>query len=375
VFAKLTNIFWLGIKELRSLQRDTILLIFVVYSFSFAVYMQATGIATEVNNASIAIVDEDRSILSRRIAKGFYPPRFQTAQLIDAEELDHVMDRGRFMFVLSIPPNFEGDIRAGRQPELLINIDATAMLQAGIGASYIQTIANDEIARFVQRAQAPSAPEIEIVIRTAFNPNRNNVWFSAFISIVDNVTLLTIVLTGAALLREREHGTIEHLLVMPLSSLEIVAAKVWANALAILIAVTLCLIFVVRMVLAIPIAGSISLFLAGTVLYLFFATAVGLFLGTVARSMAQFALLVMLVILPLNMLSGGRTPVESQPDWLQHITTFLPSRHYVSFSQGVIFRGTSFEAVWLEFAAVVALGLTFLMISLALFRRSISTKR
>ena len=370
--ASLKNIFWLGTKELRSLQRDIILVVFVVYSFSFAIYMQATGIASEVNNASIAIVDEDRSILSTRIVKGFYPPRFQAAQLIDAAEVDQAMDRGHFMFVLLIPPNFEADIRAGRGTELLVNIDATAMMQASIGANYIQNIANDEIMRFVQRSQGRPDRAVENVIRTAFNPNRSNVSFSAFIAIIDNVTLLTIVLTGAALLREREHGTIEHLLVMPLGSFEIVAAKIWANALVILVAVMLCLIFVIRMALDIPIAGSVPLFLAGTLLYLFFATAVGVFLGTVTRSMAQFALLTILIMLPLNMLSGGRTPAEGQPDWLQMITIFLPSRHYVSFSKGILFRGAGFDVVWPEFAIVLALGLVFLGISLALFRVSIA---
>ncbi len=368
----LKNIFWLGTKELRSLQRDIILVVFVVYSFSFAIYMQATGIASEVNNASIAIVDEDRSILSTRIVNGFYPPRFQKAQLIEPGEVDRAMDRGHFMFVLVIPPNFESDIRANRGTELQLNIDATAMMQASIGANYIQNIANDEIMRFVERSQGTSVRAVENVVRTAFNPNRDNVPFSAFIAIIDNVTLLTIVLTGAALLREREHGTIEHLLVMPLGSFEIVAAKIWANALVILVAVMLCLIFVVRMALDIPIAGSMPLFLAGTLLYLFFATAVGVFLGTVTRSMAQFALLTILIMLPLNMLSGGRTPAEGQPDWLQMITIFLPSRHYVSFSQGILFRGAGLDVVWPEFAIVLALGLVFLLISLALFRASIA---
>ena len=246
------------------------------------------------------------------------------------------------------------------------------MMQASIGGNYISNIANDEIRRFAERAGSDPPRAVAVVVRTAFNPNRNNVWFSGFVSIIDNVTLLTIVLTGAALLREREHGTIEHLLVMPLDSFEIVAAKVWANALVILIAVMLCLIFIGRLALAIPIAGSMPLFLAGTALYLFFATAVGVFLGTVARSMAQFALLTILVMLPLNMLSGGRTPAESQPDWLQSITIFLPSRHYVAFSEGIIYRGAGFDVVWPQFAAVTALGLVFLLISLALFRRSIA---
>lgn len=372
MWRRLQNIFWLGTKELHSLRRDIVLVVFVIYSFSLAVYVQATGTSSEVNNASIAVVDEDRSILSTRIANAFYPPRFKTAELIQADQVDQAIDRGKFMFVVAIPPNFEADVRDGRTPEIQINIDATAMMQASIGANYIQNITSDEITRFVQRSDRAPPRAVEVVIRTAFNPNRTMSWFNSFIAIIDSVTLLTIVLTGAALLREREHGTIEHLLVMPLDSFEIVVAKVWANALVILVAVMLCLIFVVRMLLQIPIAGSIPLFLAGTALYLFFATAVGVFLGTVARSMAQFALLTILVMLPLNMLSGGRTPAQSQPDWLQNITMFLPSRHFVDFSQAIIYRGAGIDIVWPEFAIVTALGLAFFGTSLFLFRRSIA---
>jgi ABC-2 type transport system permease protein len=369
---RLQNIFWLGTKELRSLQRDIVLVVFVIYSFTLAIYTQSTGISSEVHNASIAFVDEDHSILSTLLMNTFYPPRFKTPQLIEADVVDTAMDKAQFMFVVAIPPRFEADVRAGRQPELQINIDATAMMQAGIGASYIQNILSDEIRRYIQRSDDKANRTVEIITRMAFNPNRNTSWINALVAIINQVTLLTIILTGAALLREREHGTIEHLLVMPLTSFDIVMAKVWANGLVTLVAVTLCLIVVVERLLSVPITGSRALFLGGTGLYLFFATALGIFLGTVARSMGQFALLIILIIMPLQMLSGGQTPVESQPDWLQHLTFFLPSRHFVSFSQAIITRGAGLDIVWPEFAAVTGLGLVFFIFSLSLFRRSIA---
>ena len=158
-------------------------------------------------------------------------------------------------------------------------------------------------------------------------------------AIINQVTMLTIILTGAAVIREREHGTLEHLLVMPLTAFEIAMAKVWANGLVILVATALSLFLVVQTVLKVPFAGSHALWFAGVVLYLFFATALGIFLGTISRSMAQFALLIILVVVVLQLLSGGSTPVESQPEWLQYLTFFLPSRHFVSFSQAIIYRG------------------------------------
>ena len=347
----------------------------LIFAFTFMVYTRATGSSSEVHHASIALVDEDRSTLSRQISQAFHLPYFQEPQLISAEEIDPGMDQGQFMFVLNIPPRFEADMLANRQPEIQVNIDATALLQAGIGASYIQNIISNEITRFVQGSGEGSRRAVELVTRMAFNPNRMSSWFNSILTIIDQITMLTIILTGAALIREREHGTIEHLLVMPLTSFEIAIAKVWSNGLVILVATAVSLLFVVEGMLSVPIAGSKTLFLGGTILYLFFATALGIFLGTIARSMAQFALLIVLVIMTLNMLSGENTPVESQPDWLKNITVFLPSRHFVSFAQAIIYRGAGLDIVWPEFVTVTVLGLVFFLFSLGLFRRSIALSR
>lgn len=371
---RIAKIFWLGTKELRSLQRDTVVIALLVFSFTLSVYIRAQGTSAEVHNATIGYVDEDRSTLSGRIADALYPPYFQEPEIIDADEIDAGMDSGRFMFVLEIPPRLEADLLAGNQSEIQLYIDATTMTQASIGASYIQNIVADEIARFVP-GSADRDPGVRLVTRTAFNPNRSSSWFNAIVTLIDHITMLTIVLTGAALIREREHGTIEHLLVMPLTALDIAASKIWANGLVILLSTALSLVLIVELVLDIPIAGSKLLFLSGTTLYLFFATALGIFLGTIARSMAQFALLVLLVILPLDMLSGGQTPIESQPDWLQLITFMLPSRHFVSFSEGILFRGAGLGIVWRDFVIVTILGLVFFGLSLALFRRSIAAAR
>jgi ABC-2 type transport system permease protein len=371
----LANIFWLGTKELRSLQRDTVLVVFVVYAFTFAIYTQAKGTSSEVNNASIAFVDEDQTALSKRLIAAFYPPRFKTPRVIGADEIDSAMDNGIYMFVVVIPPRYELDTRSGRGPELQVNVDATAMQQASIGASYIQSILADEVSRFLARSEnRPDAP-VTVVIRKAYNPNGDTSWFSSIVAIINQITTLTVILTGAALIREREHGTIEHMLVMPLTAFEIALAKVWANGLVVLVAVTASLFFVVRTILAVPIAGSPGLFLAGVVLYLFFATALGVFLGTVTRTMAQFALLIILLIIVLQLLSGGNTPVESQPDWMQRLTLILPSRHFVAFSQAIIYRGAGLETVWPQFLAVAGIGLFLFIFSLRMFRQSIAVSR
>lgn len=372
MWRRILNIFWLGTKELRSLQRDKVVVGFLVYSFTLAIYAQATGRSAEVHNASIGIVDEDRSALSGRIANAFLPPNFQTPIYLNADEVTAALDQDRLMFVLGIPPRFERDVVRGSHTELMLHIDATAMGQAGVGAAYIQSIVLDEVNRFLLRTDRDPEQAIQLVLRRAFNPNGDPVWFASLMSLVSQVTMLTIILTGAALIREREHGTIEHLLVMPLESFEIALAKVWANGLVILICVAVSLHVIIAKVLEVPIAGSPSLYLVGTMVYLFFATALGIFLGTITRGMAQFAMLVILIIIALQMLSGGNTPVKSQPEWLQQLTWFLPSRHYISFAQAVVYRGAGLDIVWPELLAVAVMGLAFLVAALLMFRRAIA---
>ena len=365
---KLANIFWLGTKELRSFMRDWILLALVVYSFSLAVISQAQSNAQELHNASLGIVDEDRSELSRRIARAFLLPYFKPAQPIEERDVDRLMNAGKYTFVIDIPPNFERDVLGRRNPAVQLNVDATAMVQAGIGTGYAQQIIATEIDDFLSRAEGVPPPPVNLAVRVAFNPNVTTAWFTSVMGIINSVTMLAIVLAGAAVVREREHGTMDHLLVMPLTPFEIAMSKIWANALVIAIAVSLSLYFVVRALLGIPIAGSIPLFIFGAVIYLFFATAIGIFLATIARTMPQLGLLYMLVAMPLNMLSGSNTPLESMPPFLRMVMQASPSTHFVSFAQAILYRGAGFDAVWPKFLAVAGIGALFLALALMRFR-------
>lgn len=365
---KTENIFWLGIKELRSFLHDFVLLGLVIYAFSFAVIMQARSNSQELNNASIGIVDEDHSELSYRIAHAFLPPYFQPPQLIAERDIVPLMNRGRYTFVIDIPPNFQRDVLGGRQPALQINVDATAMVQAGLGSGYAQQIITTEITDFLSHSEGVPLSPVNLDVRIAFNPNITTAWFTCVMGIINNVTMLAIILAGAAIIREREHGTMDHLLVMPLTPFEIAMSKVWANGLVITVAVGLSLYIVVRTILGIPIAGSIPLFMVGVVIYLFFATAIGIFLGTVARSMPQLGLLYMLVYMPMNMLSGSNTPLESMPAWLATVMQASPSTHFVSFAQSILYRGAGIDVVWPQFLIVALIGGLFFGLAILRFR-------
>jgi ABC-2 type transport system permease protein len=146
-------------------------------------------------------------------------------------------------------------------------------------------------------------------------------------------------------------------------------SKVWANGLVILVAVGLSLYLVVRGLLGIPIAGSIPLFLLGAAVYLFFATAIGIFLGTVARSMPQLGLLFMLIYMPMMLLSGSNTPLESMPPWLAIAMQASPATHFVAFAQAILYRGAGFDVVWQQFLIVALIGGLFFGLALLRFRK------
>ena len=205
-----------------------------------------------------------------------------------------------------------------------------------------------------------------------FNPALTRAWFGSLMEIINNVTMLSIVLAGAALIREREHGTIEHLLVMPVTPTEIMLGKIWSMGLVVLLATAFSLNFIVQWALKVPIEGSLALFLAVATLHLFVTTSIGIFMATLARSMPQFGLLILLVLLPMQMLSGGTTPRESMPILAQNIMQVAPTTHFVAAAQAILYRGAGFDVVWPQVLALIVIGAVFFVAALVHFRKSIS---
>jgi len=358
----------LGMKELASVLRDRSMMIFIIWAFTGAIYLVASGANTQMRNASVGFVDSDRSQLSARIRDALQLPSFAVPVSLEADAIDKAMDGARFTFVINVPPRFEQDVLAGRQPSLQLIVDATAMTQAGIGTGYISQILWREVEAFLETRGTQTAAPIAFTMRSFFNPNLDETRHMAVMEIVNNVSLLSIILVGAAVVREREHGTLEHLLVMPVTPSVIVFAKIWANGLVVLVAVFLSLSLVARGAMGIPINGSIAVYMIGAVVFLFSVMALGIMLATLTPSMPQFALLAFPTIIVMEVLSGGMTPIESMPSYLQVIMSAVPSTHYVKFSQGVLFRDAPLSIVWPELAWMAGLGLIYATIALSRFR-------
>jgi len=370
--SSLANIYRLGVKELRSLWADKALLVLIVWAFTGAIYSAAKGVSQELRNAPVAVVDEDRSPLSQRLVGALTPPHFMPPRLIEFKDMDRVMDHGQVTFAIVIPANFQRDLAAGHRPAIQLNIDATQMSQSFIGAGYIQSIFAGELNEYLTGRREGSEPPIRLATRVRFNPNLISYWFGGVMEVINLVNMITIILVGAAFIREREHGTLEHLLVMPLTPVQIMVAKIWANGLTVLVCTTFALLVVVQGVLGVTITGSIPLFLCGSAVYLFSAGSIGIFLGTIARSMPQFGLLFILTIIPLQMLSGGVTPRESMPQIIQDIMLAAPTTYFVRLAQAILYRGAGFEVVWRDFLAIAGIGAVFFALALARFRRSLT---
>ncbi|AMG65977.1 ABC transporter permease subunit [Providencia stuartii] len=370
---KLQNIFHLGVKELRSLGRDKAMMALIVFAFTVSIYSSATVTPGSLHHAPIAVADQDKSQLSNRIINSFYAPYFKTPADVTPEQIDGLLDRGTYTFALDIPPNFQKDVLAGRHPEIQVNIDATRMSQAFLGNSYIQNITLGEVNEFLAKYRSDASLPVDLEVRMRFNPNLTQSWFGSVMAIINNITMLSIVLTGAALIREREHGTVEHLMVMPLTPFEIMLSKIWSMGLVVLVASAVSLLLVVKTLLQVPIEGSILLFMCGVALSLFATTSIGIFMGTLARSMPQFGLLMILVLLPLNMLSGGMTARESMPQLVQDIMLTMPTTHFVSLAQAILYRGAGFQIVWPQFIVLLIIGIVFFSFALMRFRKTIAT--
>jgi ABC-2 type transport system permease protein len=359
----------LALKELASLVRDRFLLGFVLYAFTVSVYVQATGNTQEIRNGAIVIADEDRSQLSRRLGDMLPQPHFRAPLLVQPSEIDARLESGAATFALDIPPRFEADVLAGKRPTVQLLVDATAISQAGLGASHIAASLDQEMADFLAGRLTAPAPSPPLELRTAFNQGLVGTWFTGVAELLDVTTMLAILLAGAAIVREREHGTLEHLLAMPVRPSEIMAAKTIANGVVIIVLAALSLWLVVQGLLGLEVAGSVPLFLAGVAAYLFFAGSLGIFLGTVSRSMPQLGLLFILVALPMILLSGNTTPLEAMPDWLENVMQLSPSTHYVALTHAILIRGADFSVVWPHFAWTLAIGAAFFAFSLFRFRR------
>ena len=365
IMQMLKNIYYLTRKEFRSVFSDPVLIILIAYIFTMPVY-DMSRMSTDVKHAAVAVIDHDQSVLSFRIRDALQAPFFQSPKAIDPHDTDALMNRGEFTFIIEIPPNFQRDVQAGRHPQIQLLIDATSMTQAGLASSYINQIAGREINDFA----GIELPEvIKPVVHAEFNPNTESSWFMPTSQIGTMAFLLLMLLAGAAVIRERERGTIEHLLVMPVTAPELMMSKILANGVVIMISAMLSLWFVVHLSIGVPLNGSLLLYAVGLAVFLFAVSSLGIMIATLAPTMAQFGMLVLPVYIVINLFAGGSSPRVNMPQVAQDISEYWPLTQFMKFAQNILFRGAGLEIVWPQMLAMLLLGLLLLGLALLRFRK------
>ena len=371
----LRHIWSLGLKEIMGIGRDPLLIALIIYSFSVSIYVTAKATPDAIDHAAIAVVDEDNSALSQRVTDAFMPPLFLKPVKLSPPDVDRVLDQGKFTFVVVFPPNFQEKVLANDDPEVQVNVDATRMAQAFTGNGYIQSIIRKEVQAFVKESTAAQkvSYSASVLIRNRFNPNLIKAWEASISQLINNIAMIALILTGAALIRERERGTLEHLMVTPVTPVEIMISKVWSMSAVVLVATGISLVGMVQGVLGVPLAGSFWLFMFAVLINLFAMTSLGIFLACFARDMPQLGILMILVLMPMNILSGGTTSQESMPELIQYIMLFAPTTYFVDFSKAILFRGADFTLIWKTLLGMTVLGGCYFLIALSRFRKTVAS--
>jgi ABC-2 type transport system permease protein len=362
-------------KEMLQLFRDVPIVLFLIYSFTLAVYITGNGLRSQLHNASLAVYDADHSFSSRELIHKFQAPFFRLeGEITDPQEGLRLLDRGKTMAVLEIPPRFHEQLVAGEPTAVQLLVDTTNSPQGLSAASYAARI----VAQFGQETalarvgsseeSSQSLPVIESNHRVWYNPDQNEAWFESISHLLRQITIFSILLPAAALVREKERGTWA-ILVSPLTPLQIMLPKVLSMTVVILCATAVGLFGIMQPVFAVPIKGSIGLFFGLTALFVFSTAGMGLAAATLARNQAQVGMMTLFVVAPMLLLSGLNAPMEAMPEWVRHLMALSPLRYFIEITHGILLKGAGLKILWDSMLAMALLGAALFGFGMWRFRR------
>ena len=289
-----------------------------------------------------------------------------------------MLDRGAAAVLLAIPPRFGERLEEGAGVSVQLLVDATHASTGYLASSYGARItarfgrewaAGDLARRGISGVRGPS---IEHRPRIWANATLDEPWFATISELLTMITVACVLLPAAALVREKERGTIEQLLVSPLSPSQVMLSKTAAMTLVTLIGTAVAYFGIMRPVYGVPARGSLVLFFALTAVYAFTTAGLGLVAGTFARRSGQVGMLALLIVMPVVMLSGIRTPWESMPGWLRVVMMVSPLRHFIEIAYGILLRGAGLTVIWDSVLAMAVLGGLLFAAGVWRFRRQLS---
>jgi len=351
------------VKEFLQLARDYVLLVFIIYAFTADIYLAGSGVSLQLREAPVYFMDNDKSQVSREFLSRFMPPYFRIkGEAASSRESSNLLDNGKAMIVVDIPASFQKSIVSGDHADIQVQIDTTNSGLGFLASSYAQQITGKfGLEMALERiGMADSghinAPMITDDHRVWFNPNQDDTWFMSISELLTIITLFSVLLPGAAMVREKERGTVEQLLVSPLSSFQIMFPKVLSMTTVILAGCVISMLFVIKGVFHVPLKGSLVLFFAITTLYVFTTAGLGLFISTIAKNLAQVGMMTVLIFVPMLFLSGAWTPPEAMPPWMRTVMYISPLHYYIDTGFGILLKGAGIRVLWKQILEMAMLG-------------------
>lgn len=356
---RLTAMTW---KEVLQLSRDVPLLLFLLYSFSLSVLVSGAGITMQLHNADLLVHDADHSLSSRELIHRFQPPYFQfDGEVSDPRDGLRELEEGTAMLLLDIPPRFHEALVSGERTAVQLLVDTTNAPQGLSAAAYTVRIAGElgtdmGLASVGLSGAKGSLPMVASAHRVWFNPNQDETWYQSISHVLRMITIFAVLLPAAALVREKERGTVEQLLVSPLSPFQIMFSKVLAMSAVILLCTGLAVYGVLGPMFHVPMKGSAALFFLLTALHVFTTAGLGLVAATIAKNQSQVGMMTLFVVGPMLLLSGINSPYESMPTWVQTMMTLSPLRYYIDITYGVMLKGAGLDVLWKPIGTMLLLG-------------------
>lgn len=359
------------VKELRQLFRDpkTKRVIFVSPILQLILFGYAVN--TDVRNVSLALVDHDRTAESRQLVDAFTASGYfrVVSQSDRPADLGAELDAGRAVVALQIPRNYAADLRAGRGPAVQLLVDGANSNTATVAQGYAAKITQELGVRLIA-SEGGALPGIDLRTRAWFNPSLESRVYNVPAVIGVIVLLMCLLLTSMAVVREREIGTLEQLLVSPLTAGELMLGKTIPVACVAMVQLTL-VTTVALLWFDVPFRGSAVALLLAAALFILAGLSLGLFISTISATQQEAFLAMFLFVLPAIILSGFLYPIETMPEIFQTLTLVNPLRHFLEIVRGIFLKGAGIEALWTQFATLLAMAVGGLTVATNRFRASL----
>ena len=368
---------WLGIvgKEFIQLKRDRLTFGMIVGIPVVQLVLFGFAINSDPKRLPTALLVADRSEFSRSILSGLKNSSYFEfiGEAKDEDDADSMIPVGKAQFVVSIPADFSRRLVRGERPAMLIEADATDPTATGNALSAVNQLAQTVLSHDLTGSLSPLAgtpSAFSIIVHPRYNPEAVTQYniVPGLMGVI--LTMTMVMMTGLAITRERERGTMENLLATPATVLEVMTGKIVPYILIGLLQVTIVLVLA-RLLFSVPIQGSVTVLYLSVLLFIAANLMLGLTISSVAGNQLQAMQMTFFFFLPSMLLSGFMFPFRGMPGWAQLIGEALPLTHFLRIVRGVLLKANGWAEIWPEAWPIALFGLVIMAIGLTTFRSTL----